>query len=144
MQPRELAIILDLQNKMLEAGRTPEEIAMAFKELIAKSGVELKGVAQALLAVLEQGRIKAEEIAAGSFIFDAIMNPSGLGKEQEDVSRMILRELQGNPSHNDIINVVKKALEMSKVRVESLVKAVLLQKVMAASGAMPADLANIC
>ena len=143
MQPRELAIILDLQNKMLEAGRTPEEIAMAFKELIAKSGVELKGVAQALLAVLEQGRIKAEEIAAGSFIFDAIMNPSGLGKEQEDVSRMILRELQGNPSHNDIINVVKKALEMSKVRVESLVKAVLLQKVMAASGAMPADLAKV-
>ena len=36
---------------MLEAGRTSEEIAMAFKELIAKSGVELKGVAQALLNI---------------------------------------------------------------------------------------------
>merc|ERR1719273_1397762 len=32
---------------------------------------------------------------------------------------------------------------MSKIRVESLVKAVLLQKVMAASGAMPADLAKV-
>ena len=134
---------MELQNKMLEAGRTPEEIASAFKELIAKSGLELKGMAQAMLSVLEQGRIKGEEIAAGSFIFDAIMNPVGLDSNQEEVSRMILRELQGNPSHNDIINVVKKALEMSKVRLESLVKVVLLQKVMAASGAMPADLAKV-
>ena len=82
MDPRELAIILDLQNKMLEAGRTPEEIAMVFKELIAKSGVDVKGIAQVLLAVLEQGRVKGEEITASSFLFDAIMHPTGLDGAQ--------------------------------------------------------------
>jgi len=143
LNPRELAIILDLQNKMLEAGRTPEEIAMAFKELIAKSGVEVKGIAQALLAVLEQGRIKGEEITASSFLFDAIMHPTGLGGAQSDISAMILREMKGNPSHNDIINLVRKALEMSKVRLESLVKVVLLQKLLAATEAQPADLAKV-
>lgn len=143
LQPRELAIILDLQNRMVEAGRTPEEIAMAFKELISKSGVDVKGIAQALLSVLEQGRIKGEEILAGSFIFDAVVHPTGLDGAQSEIGAMILREMRGNPSHNDIINLVRKALEMSKVRLDSLVKTVLLQKLLAATESMPADLAKV-
>ena len=143
LQPRELAIILDLQNKMVEAGRSPEEVAMALKELIAKSGVEVKGIAQSLLAALEQGRIKADEILCSSFIFDTVMHPVGLDGAQEEVGAMILREMRANPSHNDLINLVRKALEMSKVRLDSLVKVVLLQKLLAATESMPVDLAKV-
>jgi hypothetical protein len=143
LQPRELAIILDLQARMLDAGRSPEEIATAFKELIAKSGVEVKGIAQALLAVLEQGRIKGEEIACGSFIFDTVMHPTGLDGPQSEISAMIMREMRGNPSHNDIINLVRKALEMSKVRLDALVKVVFLQKLLAATESQPSDLAKV-
>jgi len=141
MTPRELAIILDLQNKMFEAGRSADEIAMAFKELIAKSGIDTKGIAQSLLNALEQGKIKNEEIMMGSFIFDAIMN-NGIDSKH-DGAAIILKELKGNPSQNDIINVCRKALEASKIRVESLLKVILLQKILCASESAPVDLAKV-
>eukprot|EP00090_Calanus_glacialis_P025317 TRINITY_DN39537_c0_g1_i1.p1 TRINITY_DN39537_c0_g1~~TRINITY_DN39537_c0_g1_i1.p1 ORF type:complete len:1272 (+),score=291.20 TRINITY_DN39537_c0_g1_i1:133-3816(+) len=141
MTPRELAIILDLQNKMFEAGRSADEIAMAFRELIAKSGIDTKGIAQSLLNALEQGKIKNEEIKIGSFIFDAIMN-NGVDSKH-DGAAIILRELRGNPSHNDIINIVRKALDASKIRLENLLKVILLQKVLAASESAPVDLAKV-
>ena len=133
--------ILDLQSKMLEAGRTPEEIANAMKEIISKSGLDLKKIAQNLLNALDQGKIKNEEILTSSFIFDAIMK-NGFDSKHEGAA-MILRELRGNPSQNDIISVLRKAIEASKIRVEDLLKVVLLQKILAASESVPADLAKV-
>jgi len=141
MTPRDLAIILDLQNKMFEAGRSPDEIAMAFRELIAKSGIDTKGIAQSLLNALEQGKIKNEEITVGSFIFDAIMN-NGIDSKH-DGAAIILRDLRGNVTQNDIINIVRKALDASKIRIENLLKVILLQKILAASESAPADLAKV-
>jgi len=141
MTPRELAIILDLQNKMFEAGRSADEVAMAFREVIGKSGIDMKDIAQSLLNALEQGKIKNEEIMTGAFIFDAIMN-NGIDSKH-DGAAVILKELKGNLSQNDIINIVRKALDASKIRVENLLKVILLQKVLAASESEPADLAKI-
>ena len=56
---------------------------------------------------------------------------------------IILKELKGNPSQNDIITVLRKAIEASKIRVEDLLKVVLLQKILAASESAPADLAKV-
>ena len=141
MNQQEFCKILDLQSKMLEAGRTPEEIANAIKEIVAKSGLDVKNIAQNLLNALDQGKIKGEEISASSFIFDAIMK-NGFDSKHEGAA-IILKELKGNPSQNDIINVLRKAIEASKIRVEDLLKVMLLQKLLAASESVPADLAKV-
>merc|ERR1719232_1425898 len=141
MNQQEFCKILDLQNKMLEAGRTPEEVAIAIKEIIAKSGLDVKNIAQNLLNALDQGKIKGEEVTSSSFIFDAIMK-KGFDSKHEGAA-IILRELKGNPSQNDIINVLRKAIEASKIRVDDLLKVMLLQKMLAATESVPADLAKV-
>ena len=118
IQAKDLCIILDIQNKMLEAGLTPEEIARAFRELFAKSGTDIKAITQNLLNALDQSKVKGEEITSSSTIFDAIMK-NGIDAKHEGAA-IILRELKGNPTHNDVFNVLRKAIEASKVRVEDL------------------------
>ena len=56
---------------------------------------------------------------------------------------IILKELKGNPSQNDIMNVLRKAIEASKIRVEDLLKVVLIQKILAATESVPTDLAKV-
>ena len=137
----EFGKILDLQNKMQEAGRTPEEIASAIKEIIGKSGLDTKMIAQNLLNALDQGKIKGEEVTASSFIFDAIMKNEAEAKHEG--CAIIIRELRGNPSQNDVTNVLRKAIEASKIRMEDLLKVMLLQKVLAATESVPTDLAKV-
>ena len=141
LNQQEFFKILDLQNKMLEAGRTPDEIAIAIKEIIAKSGLDVKNVAQNLLTALDQGKIKGEEVTASSFIYDVIMK-NGIDSKHDGVA-IILKELKGNPSQNDIMNVLRKAIEASKIRVEDLLKVVLIQKILAATESVPTDLAKV-
>jgi hypothetical protein len=56
---------------------------------------------------------------------------------------IILREMTAASSHNDIINILRKALEAeSKLRPEAVLKVLLLLKMITASEAAPADLAK--
>ena len=57
--------------------------------------------------------LKNEEITTGSFIFDAIMN-NGIDSKN-DGAAIILRELKGNLTQNDIINIVRKALDVELI-----------------------------
>ena len=141
LQAKDLCIILDIQNLMLEAGLTPEEIARALQELFAKSGTDVKAITQNLLNALDQSKVKGEEIISSATIFDAIMK-NGLDA-RHDGAAIILRELKGKPSASDVFNVLKKAIEASKVRVEDLLTVCLLQKILAATESVPADLAKV-
>ena len=138
---KEFSKILDLQNKMQEAGRTPEEIATAIKELIAKSGLDVKTFAQNLINALDQGKIKGEEVTASSYIFDAIMKNGSESKHEG--CAIILKDLRGNPSQNDVTNVLRKAIEASKIHNEDILKVLLLQKILAATESIPSDLAKV-
>ena len=137
----DLCIILDIQNKMLEAGLSPEDIAKALRELFVQSGTDVKAVTQNLLNALDQGKVKGEEITASSTIFDAIMK-NGVDAKHEGAA-IILQELKASSSHTEILAVVRKALEASRVRVEDLLAVCLLQKILAATESVPADLAKV-
>ena len=69
---KDLEQVLGLQGRMLAAGRSVDDVALAFMGFMAKTGVEGKGLAQVLLAALDQGRVKEEDLLASTTIFDAI------------------------------------------------------------------------
>ena len=102
---------------MFEAGRSANEVAMVFREVIRKNGIDMKDIAQSLFNALEQGKNKNEEIMTGTFIFDLIMK-NGIDSKH-DGAAVILKNLKGNLTHNNILNIFRKALDASKIRVEN-------------------------
>jgi hypothetical protein len=73
---KDLELVLGLQTRMLEAGRSVDDVALAFMGFIAKSGggggLDVKAVASQLLAALDGGRVKEDDLLASATIYEAI------------------------------------------------------------------------
>jgi alkylhydroperoxidase/carboxymuconolactone decarboxylase family protein YurZ len=150
----DLELVLCLQNRMFEAGRSADDVALAFMGFIAKSGVEAKTVAQFLLNSLDQGRVKEEDLFASTMIFDAILaagcsdkniKPGGGSNDSihNGGGAIILREMNTLSSHNDIINILRKAIESDKIKPDNVLKVLLLLKIITALDTPPGDLAKV-
>ena len=76
-----------------------------------------------------------------SILYEAIVNP-GIGSKYEGLKKLSM-ELKNVTTQLDLINVLKRILEMDDIKPESLAKILMLQKVMGASEAALEDLAKV-
>jgi alkylhydroperoxidase/carboxymuconolactone decarboxylase family protein YurZ len=154
LSANDLELVLSLQNRMFQTGRSADDVALAFMGFIAKSGVDAKTIAQALLASLDQGRVKEEDLLASTVIYDAIIAggcTNKMGKsggvagdsKQHSGAAIIMQEMNTLSSNNDIINILRKAIEADKIKPEQVLKVLLLLKMITASDSPPGDLAKV-
>jgi len=153
LSENDLQLVLGFQNRMFDAGRSADDVALAFMGFIAKSGIETKTIAQAILASLDQGRVKEDDLLASSMIFDAIIaggcnkrnsksGRDGTDSMQDGGAAIITREMNTMSSHNDIINILRKAIDLDKIKPEQVLKVLLFLKLITASESLPGDLAK--
>ena len=122
--------------KMLGAGSSSTDIALAFKEIITKSAPDPKVIAQSILSAMDQLRLREEDVLASPHIFEAILE-SAAANITSDGADIILKNMinrQGSPSQDDQFNILQIALEANKIEPEPIIKAVLLQKLTGATG----------
>ena len=137
----ELGLLFHLQNKLVEIGLHPDKIGLALTELLKQFGLNIKDIAESLIAALDQNKIKGEEVKMSSILYEAIIHP-GIGSKYEGLSTLSL-ELKNGITQADLINLLKKVLDIDNIKPESLAKILLIQKVMGASEAALEDLAKV-
>jgi alkylhydroperoxidase/carboxymuconolactone decarboxylase family protein YurZ/DNA-binding transcriptional regulator YhcF (GntR family) len=136
--PRDLSAVLALQAALSESGWSPKEISLAFAELAAKTGADMKQLAHAMTTAMDQARLKDDEVLVGCDLFKAAEQAAKAG--QFDGVAFI----KGQKKGGNLCVLLQKALDMSKVDGNGLAKALLVLKVMESSECPPGELAKIC
>ena len=140
ISPRDMSVILETQNAMLEAGISSSQIFKAFEDIINSSGTNLSSVAKIMSNSLDQKRIKEDDVAAAGFIADAI--DDALSTSKSDSIKTMLSEIKSGLSQDEVTSILRKTLESSKVNLDNAAKVSLFQKLMSISDCSPEDLAK--
>jgi plasmid maintenance system antidote protein VapI len=140
ISPKDLTTVLEMQNSLLKAGATPNQISKALENIISASGNCLSSIAKIMSTCLDQKRIKGDDIIVAGLLSDAI--DDALSSTKSNSSKEILSEIKPGLSQDEVNNILKTILERNNISPESVAKVSLFQKLMTTSDCSPEDLAK--
>ena len=125
-----LSVLMDIQNKLLEAGLSEEDVSKVMSELV--QGVDLASIGKNMLGAIESNaRLRDEDFAMGCKIADAFDRASSGNSK---FAKLLSKENLKGMSPQDLAGLITKILEDNKgPSKEALGKALTLQALMSNS-----------
>ena len=125
-----LSVLMDIQNKLLEAGLSEDDVSKVMSELV--QGVDLASIGKNMLGAIESNaRLRDEDFAMGCKIADAFDRASSGNSK---FAKLLSKENLKGMSPQDLAGLITKILEDNKgPSKEALGKALTLQALMSNS-----------
>jgi hypothetical protein len=138
LAPDDLSSYSRLQNYLVEAGYSAEEIVDGFAEILGGENETSvgKNAAKAMLAALDNPRLRECDLSVGLQIARALQ----LNQDSKLKSGSGRKAKQ---STEKITDVIKKCLDNVKLSVDSLTKILTFQKVMSVAGCTPQEVSRV-
>ena len=140
ISPKDLSVILEIQNALLKNGASSSQISKAFENIISTSGSSLSSIAKIMSTALDQKRIKEDDVVIAGYISDAIQDALSTSKSKSCTE--MFSEMKEGLSQDEINNILRTILERSNISPDCVNKVSLFQKLMSSSDCSPEDLAK--